>query len=245
MRLAVGETAGDRRADARRDVAGRAPSRSSEMWTNGGARRAGRAPRVITAWMPSRSMSAMVWTASPWAAIRARSPGSRSRAPISATRSGGDRGGSVQRGAPKRSPPRPSAAASGMPWTLPLGVVCGVLRSACASIQSTAPAPRRAAARPACRARASGRRRARSGCGRRRALLRRARRSARSRPDLGEEAGARIVLRGRLGHGRDDVAAVPQSTPSAVSRSSGRRSGSRTAPCRRRAVRRRDPAARR
>ena len=46
------------------------------------------------------------------------------------------------------APPRPSAAASGMPWTLPLGVVCGVLRSPWASIQSTAPGPPAAAASP-------------------------------------------------------------------------------------------------
>jgi len=37
--------------------------------------------------------------------------------------------GSVHAGLSKPGPPRPSAAASGMPWTLPLGVVSGVLRS--------------------------------------------------------------------------------------------------------------------
>ena len=36
---------------------------------------------------------------------------------------------------------RPSAAASGMPWTLPLGEVAGVFRSPWASNQSTPPGP--------------------------------------------------------------------------------------------------------
>ena len=42
-------------------------------------------------------------------------------------------------GSRTRRPRRPSAAASGMPWTLPLGEVSGRLRSPCASIQSAPP----------------------------------------------------------------------------------------------------------
>ena len=38
-------------------------------------------------------------------------------------------------------PPAPSAAASGMPCTLPVGDVDGRFRSPCASIQSAAPGP--------------------------------------------------------------------------------------------------------
>jgi hypothetical protein len=39
------------------------------------------------------------------------------------------------------SPARPRAAAKGMPWTFPLGLVSGVLMSAWASIQRTPPGP--------------------------------------------------------------------------------------------------------
>ena len=42
----------------------------------------------------------------------------------------------------KLSPPSPSAAASDIPWTLPVGEVSGVFMSACASNQSRPPTPR-------------------------------------------------------------------------------------------------------
>ena len=41
----------------------------------------------------------------------------------------------------ERGPARPSAAASTIPWTLPVGLVSGRFRSPCASTQSTPPGP--------------------------------------------------------------------------------------------------------
>ena len=60
----------------------------------------------------------------------------------------GSSAGSGHASLSKPSPPWPSAAASGIPCTLPLGVVCGVLRSPWASIHSAAPGPPAAAASP-------------------------------------------------------------------------------------------------
>ena len=60
--------------------------------------------------------------------------------PTRATR-GTSTAGNGQASLANASPPRPSAAASTIPWTFPLGDVCGRLRSPCASIQSTPPGP--------------------------------------------------------------------------------------------------------
>ena len=49
--------------------------------------------------------------------------------------------GDGQRPSAKRSPPQPSAPLSPMPWTLPEGVVSGVLQSAWASNQITPTGP--------------------------------------------------------------------------------------------------------
>ena len=67
-----------------------------------------------------------------------RSAGSSCRTPTSAARSSDGIGHASLRNA---SPATPSAAASGIPCTLPLGDVSGVFRSPCASIQSAPPAP--------------------------------------------------------------------------------------------------------
>ena len=62
------------------------------------------------------------------------SAGSMSRTPTSATRVASSSGAAPIRRA-RASGPKPRQAASGMPWTLPLGLVSGVLQSACASNQ--------------------------------------------------------------------------------------------------------------
>ena len=63
------------------------------------------------------------------------------------TRSGST-AGSGQASLAKAPGSRPSAAASGMPWTFPVGEVAGVFRSPCASSQRTAPGPRTEASPP-------------------------------------------------------------------------------------------------
>ena len=78
-------------------------------------------------------------------------------------RASGSSAGSGQASLAKASGSRPSAAASGIPCTFPLGLVAGVFRSPCASSQSDPArpvAPTRA--RRGSRARSSGRRRGRS-----------------------------------------------------------------------------------
>ena len=67
--------------------------------------------------------------------------------PIIATRASST-DGTGQRPVSNHSRPRPIAAATGMPWMLPDGLVSGVLRSPCASIHSIAPGAPAARARP-------------------------------------------------------------------------------------------------
>ena len=84
-------------------------------------------------------MSLIVKTRTPSSPIRPRSPSSTERAPTIAART---TDGDGQAPVPNSSPAAPSASASGMPWTFPLGDVPGRFMSAWASIQSTPPAPR-------------------------------------------------------------------------------------------------------
>ena len=93
-------------------------------------------------------MSLIVKTRMSASRRKARSAGSSERMPTSATRDGSS-AGSVSRSCANHSGARPSAAASGIPCTLPDGLVSGVLRSPWASIQITPPGCPAAAARPA------------------------------------------------------------------------------------------------
>ncbi len=131
---------------------------------------------------------------------------------------------------------RPSAAASGIPWTLPVGDVSGVLRSPCASIQSTPPDP--------VLAREAAERAERDGVvaaehERHRSLLERPADETGDLPagreDLRQVAGALVLLLRRLEHRRLDVAPVDAAV--ARDRSAAPRaphSGSPRGPCRRR-----------
>ena len=110
-----------------------------------------------------------------------------------------------------------------MPWTFPLGLVSGVLMSECASIQSTPPGAvhrREPAERPERdRVVAAEDERDRAGAD----LLDDLRGDALARRlDLGQEARALVLQRGRLGDGRLDVPVVAD----VVARGSARRSSS-------------------
>ena len=114
-------------------------SMSSETWTCAEPRTCSSAPRM-TASMPSRSISEIVKMRTFDRRSRCRSPSSSERMPISTVRSSST-DGAGQRPAENRSPPQPSAPLRPMPWTLPDGVVSGVLQSAWASSQIVATGP--------------------------------------------------------------------------------------------------------
>ena len=110
---------------------------------------------------------------------------------------------------------RPSAAASGIPCTLPDGLVSGVLRSPWASIQITPPGCPAAAARPASvpdrdRVVAAEHERPRALA---HGLLDERRELRAGVEDLREVARALVHERERLRHRRDDVAAVGDGKP--------------------------------
>ena len=140
VRLAVGEAAAHRRADAGRHVG--VDDVHVERDVDERRRRAtrsrprGRPPRCRA----GRSRSSCRRRRRARGRARAR-PSSSERTPIERRRARDRAPGSGQASLAKRVPARPSAAASGMPWTLPLGVVSGVFRSPCASNQSTPPGP--------------------------------------------------------------------------------------------------------
>ena len=85
---------------------------------------------------PNSSMWRMSVTSTSRSATSARSPSSIERRPNRCTRVGSRMGRSGSANRPAR-PGSPQSAASGMPWRLPEGEVSGVLKSACASSQST------------------------------------------------------------------------------------------------------------
>ena len=140
MRLAVGEAAADGRPDAGRVARDRRASMSSETWRNAPPAAWASASRMHGS-MPIRSISLMVKTFASSCCRSSRSPASSERTPTSASLPGST-AGSSQPSCRKASPASPSAAASTIPCTLPEGDVSGVLRSPCASIQTTPPAPR-------------------------------------------------------------------------------------------------------
>ena len=140
VRLAVGEPAAHGRADAGREH--RVDGVEVEARRARTARRRGtRAPRASTRSTPCRSMSLIVNTRD---AELARSAPARPRrasgSPTSAARSTdgvGQASRRERRRRPRRARPRAASRAR-----CPLGEVSGRLRSPCASIQSTPPAPR-------------------------------------------------------------------------------------------------------
>ena len=95
-----------------------------------------------------------------------------------------------------------------MPCTLPLGLVSGVLQSACASSQTQAPGPCTSPGRPARRSPASGRRPARARSHLPPRTWRRARRARGRRRDLGQVLGVDVQELERLELRRRDVAEV-------------------------------------
>ena len=129
--------------------------------------------------------------------------------PTSATRDGSSAGRASPSWA-NHSGARPSAAASGIPWTLPDGLVSGVLRSPWASIQITPPGCPAAAARPGERAdrdRVVAAEHERPGA-LAHGLLDERRELGAGLEDLGQVPRPLVGERERLGLGRDDVAAV-------------------------------------
>ncbi len=90
----------------------------------------------------------MVNTATPSDASRARSPESTLRMPTSAVCSSRIIGSGQAELSNRGSPASPSATASGMPCTLPLGEVVGELMSVCASSHTTPPGMPCTRARP-------------------------------------------------------------------------------------------------
>ena len=100
---------------------------SNETWTKPGPAMC-ESDSLIARSIPIRSMSLIVYALIPSSRIRSRSRASTERSPTSATRAGST-AGSVQASLSKRPSAKPSAAASGIPWTLPLGDVSGVFMS--------------------------------------------------------------------------------------------------------------------
>ena len=162
VRLAVGEPAAHRRPDARGDLGiehvqverhvdePRAGDVVERLATSRARCRSGR----------SRSSSSR---GSRQLLISSCSPGVERAHSDRARPALGSTAGSGNGAAANACPARPQTAASGIPWTLPVGDVAGVFRSPWASTHSTPPAaraPRRA--RRAFRAPPSGRRRARA-----------------------------------------------------------------------------------
>ena len=140
VRLAVGEAAAHGRADARARTSGSTASRSRLTCTNAAPREelerlAHRALEPVAVDVAHREhLRASSRRRISFALLRRASGRRRARARARAT-------ASARRRSRTLSPATPSAAASGIPCTLPLGEVSGVLRSPCASIQSTPPAP--------------------------------------------------------------------------------------------------------
>ena len=178
VRFAVVEAAFDRRSDTGRNRRIADVEVERHVHAGGSAQSRPRRASAATAATPSRSMSFIVKTCTPEFRTRSFSRSSRLRTPISAVCCGSTVG---------EKPPidessagsGPSSAASGMPCTLPLGVLAGVFMSPCASIHSKPEwlGRRRARERPT---RRPTRRR---GCDRRRARAEsRLLRSTRARP---------------------------------------------------------------
>ena len=90
--------------------------------------------------IPIRSTSVIVNTLASRRLSSSRSPLSSERTPTSASFPASI-AGSFQPERVNPSPPSPSAAASTIPWTFPLGDDSGVFRSPWASIQITPPGP--------------------------------------------------------------------------------------------------------
>src|SRR6266478_8195654 len=103
-------------------------SMSSEMWYPAVPRPARRRASSITVRMPRSSMSRMVKTPMPARRTFSFSMASMSRTPTS-TQFSGFTFGEKSRIFASSLGPNPTSAASGMPWTLPLGDVSGVLMS--------------------------------------------------------------------------------------------------------------------
>ena len=176
--------------------------------------------------------------------ISSRSAASSERTPTSATRSSDGVG---QASLANASPATPSAAASGIPCTLPLGEVSGVLRSPCASIHSAPPGAvhLRHAAERADRDRVVAAEHERHGAAAARLLDERGHALARAHDRL-EVARPRIADLGRLRQAHVDVA--PVDALAAEARDPLLQAGvpdRATGPCRRRAGRRRGRARRR
>ena len=145
-------------------------------------------------------------------------------------------------------PASPSAAASTIPCTLPLGEVSGVLRSPCASIQTTPPVPCTFAIPTSEPSATEWSPPSTSGSAPRSAAAATSSDSRSQRSRIWREVARVLVSHvGRLHDRRDDVADVVDAARRACPKAAdgGPRSGSRTGPCRRRAAPRRGRAWRR
>ena len=138
MRLAIGEAAAHRRSDTWRDV--RVEDVHVERDVHEARARDLSSDSRTARSIPMRSTSLIVKTRTPASRSSRRSPSSSRRVPTSATRVGST-AGNGQASLSNPGPASPSAAASTIPWTFPLGLVSGVLMSEWASIQSTPPGP--------------------------------------------------------------------------------------------------------
>ena len=136
VRLAIGEPAADRRPDTGRD-SGSSTSMSSETCT----KPAPESDRGTRGRPLDPDTVDLAHREDPRPRLPQHPPltSSSSRTPSSATFA--DRPPEAARLALEPAPASPSAAASGIPWTFPLGLVSGVLMSEWASIQSTPPGP--------------------------------------------------------------------------------------------------------
>ena len=135
MRLAEGRAAGHGRADAGRDLRIEEIDVEADMQQAVAPRSTVRITSRMMAAAPRSSTVRMSKTLTPRSPIASRSAGSIERMPSWKTLFGGTSGRSAGRMPVEAASPQKKA--TGMPCMLPDGEVCGVLKSAWASSQST------------------------------------------------------------------------------------------------------------
>ena len=136
VRFAIGGAAAHRRADAGRVGGIHEIHIERKMEARGAGRRRCASASSITARSPRSSISRMVNALTPDSRTCGFSSTSTSRSPTTRDVRGIHHRARIRRCRVSSRGPMPTQQASGMPCTLPLGVVSGVFMSACASIQS-------------------------------------------------------------------------------------------------------------